>query len=81
MAVFNQRTIFFKIPLTVSIATARMVQDEVDHRTYTEYVVKVKFNGQSWTINQKYKAFCSLHDSLLSQYPSIKFPESSFQFS
>jgi len=58
-----------------------MVQDELDNRTYTEYVIKVKFNGQQWTINQKYKAFCSLHDSLLGQYPSTKFPDSSFQFS
>ena len=41
----GQRSIFFKIPLQVSITTARMVQDELDHRTYTEYVIKVKFNG------------------------------------
>ena len=58
----------------------RMVEDDTDHRTYTEYVIKVKFNGQQWTINQKYRAFCSLHDSLINQYPSLKFPDSSNQF-
>ena len=76
----GQRSIFFKIPLTLQIISTRMVQDEIDHRTYTNYVLKVKFNGQSWNINQKYKAFCSLHDSLINQYPSIKFPDCSFQF-
>ena len=61
----GQRSLFFKIPLLVQIANTRMVQDEHDHRTYTDYVVKVKFNGQQWQISQRYKAFCSLHDSLL----------------
>jgi len=62
------------------IQQTRMVEDDNDHRTYTEYVIKVKFNGQSWTINQKYRSFCSLHDSLINQYPSLKFPDSSYQF-
>ena len=75
----GQRSLFFKIPLQVQIASTKMVQDEVDNRTYTNYVIKVKFNGQSWNISQKYKAFCSLHESLINQYPSVKFPDSSFQ--
>ena len=43
-----------------------MIDDPVDHRTYTEYNIQVTFNSEkTWTVNQKYKAFCSLHESLI----------------
>ena len=42
----GSRSVFFKIPLSVAIIQTRMVEDDNDHRTYTEYVIKVKFNGQ-----------------------------------
>ena len=39
------------------------MEDPLDHRTYTEYSIQVTFNGEkSWTINQKYKSFCQLHE-------------------
>ena len=38
------------------------------------------FNNKQWTMHQKYKAFCQLHERLINQYPNIKFPQSSFQF-
>ena len=41
----GNRSHFFKIPLNVSIVSTNMVTDEKDNRTYTEHVIKVKFNG------------------------------------
>ena len=71
---------FFKVPMSVQIRHFVMVEDESEHRTYTEYMIDVSFSDTLWQISQKYKAFCSLHESLVAQYPSVQFPESSYQF-
>lgn len=75
------RSHFFQIPLSISIQQTRIDVDPVDNRQYTEYVVQINFNDKTWVVSQKYKAFCILHEKLINQYPNIKFPQSSFQFS
>lgn len=57
-----------------------MVEDEKDQRTYTEYLLQVRFNGQNWTIPHKYKDFFVLHESLINSFPSVQFPKSSQHF-
>lgn len=44
-----------------------MVDDPIDHRTYTEYSIQVSFNNneKTWVVTQKYKSFCQLHESLI----------------
>lgn len=74
------RSHFYQIPLSISIQSTQMVEEESDNRTYTEYVILITFNGQCWTANQKYKTFCALHESLINQYPSVTFPATSYQF-
>jgi hypothetical protein len=76
----HTRSHYFQIPLSVNISQTRIDTDPVDNRQYTEYVVQVNFNDRTWKINQKYKAFCQLHEKLINQYPNIKFPLSSFYF-
>ena len=56
------------------------MEDANDCRTYTEYVVQVRFNGQVWTVAHKYKEFYSLHESLINCYPSVQFPRSCQHF-
>eukprot|EP00347_Sterkiella_histriomuscorum_P021939 403332245 len=75
------RSHFFQIPLSISIQQTRIDMDPLDNRQYTEYVVQINFNDKTWVVCQKYKAFCTLHEKLINQYPNIKFPQSSFQFS
>lgn len=72
------RSHFFQIPLSISIQSTQIVEEE--DKSYTEYVILVTFNGQCWTANQKYKTFCALHESLINQYPSVTFPQTSYQF-
>ena len=73
----DMRTHFFQLPLSLLIVQVRMTEDPYDHRTYTEYSVQVKFNGQCWHVNHKYRDFYTLHESLINCYPSVQFPRSS----
>lgn len=75
------RSHFFQIPLSISIQHTMIKEDPIDSRTYTEYVVQISFNDKTWSVAQKYKQFFALHEKLINQYPNIKFPQSSFQFS
>jgi hypothetical protein len=54
-----------------------MAEDPHDSRTYTEYMVQVKFNGQTWAIAHKYRDFHALHESLILCYPTVQFPRAS----
>ena len=61
--------------MDVLITDQRLEEDPLDHRSYIEYVIQVQFNGEkTWTVRQKYRAFCQLHESLINQYPSVQFP-------
>ncbi len=60
----TQRSHFFQIPLEILIKDAHLVEEN-DSRTYTEYLISVNFNSRQWIVNQKYKTFCSLHESLV----------------
>jgi len=55
-----------------------MVKENADAKPYTEYLIQVAYNGIKWSVSRKYKAFCELHQSLNTQFPSLKFPESAF---
>jgi hypothetical protein len=57
------RNHFFQMKLDCYVKDTYIMEDPLDHRTYTEYSIQVTFNGEkSWTINQKYKSFCQLHE-------------------
>jgi hypothetical protein len=67
--------------LDVLITDQKLEEDPLDHRSYIEYVIQVQFNGEkTWSVRQKYRSFCQLHESLINQYPSVQFPQSSYQF-
>lgn len=74
------RTHLFQLPLEIAIRDTQIVEDHVDHRTYTEYVIRVAFNGRAWIVQQKYRTFCQLHERLINMFPSVRFPASSQQF-
>ena len=75
------RSHFFQMRVDCQIKDTVMVDDPMDNRTYTEYSIQVSFNNEkTWVLSRKYKEFCHLHESLINQYPSIQFPQSSYQF-
>jgi hypothetical protein len=60
--------------------SSEMKDDLEDGRPYTEYQLEVEFNGTVWMLGRKFKEFCTLHQNLVELFPSIQFPDSSFQF-
>lgn len=78
---FN-RSHFFQIRLDCHITDTLLLEDPSDHRTYSEYLIQVSFHVSdpvsTWIVQRKYRDFCQLHESLINQYPSVQFPQSSF---
>jgi len=54
-----------------------MVRETPDNKPYTEYMIRVQYNNKKWTVSRRYKNFCELHQSMTSQFPNLKVPESS----
>ena len=60
------RSHFFQMRLDCEIRDTIIMEDPLDHRTYTEYHIQVSFNNEkTWPVRRKYKAFCQLHESLI----------------
>lgn len=55
-----------------------IVKESADSRPYTEYLIQVTHKGKRWSVSRKYKEFCELHQRLNAEYPSTKFPDSSY---
>jgi len=75
------RSHFFQMRLDVRIKDTCIEDDPTDQKSYTVYMVEVSFNNeQIWTVKRQYRKFCQLHEALINQYPSVQFPQSSYQF-
>jgi uncharacterized coiled-coil protein SlyX len=61
--------------ITVTISQT-MVREEnaKGGSSYTEYVVQVRTDTCNWNVSRRYKAFCELHNALVSSFPYVKFP-------
>lgn len=55
-----------------------IVKESSDSRPYTEYLIQMSHKGRRWAVSRKYKEFCELHQRLCAEYPSTKFPDSSY---
>ena len=55
------RSHFFQMRLDCEIRDTIIMEDPLDHRTYTEYHIQVSFNNEkTWPVRRKYKAITSI---------------------
>jgi hypothetical protein len=61
--------------ITVTISQTMVREDNSKGGSaYTEYVVQVRTDSCHWNVSRRYKAFCELHNALVSSFPYVKFP-------
>jgi hypothetical protein len=60
------------------IINQTMVKESADSKPYTEYLIQISYSTKRWSVARKYKTFCELHQKLNTEFPSIKFPDSSY---
>lgn len=61
--------------ITVTISQTMVREDNAKGgSSYTEYVVQVRTDSCNWNVSRRYKAFCELHNALVSSFPYVKLP-------
>lgn len=64
-----------RVPDKIVVITNTMVKECPDtKKSYTEYLMQVKFGKALWKITRTYKELCELNSQLSQAYPSVKLP-------
>lgn len=67
--------------MEIVITQTLIREDENLKKPFTIYVIQISLEGESWTVQRKYKEFCRLHETLIHYYPNVVFPSTAAQFS
>lgn len=60
------------IQLSISQTTVR--ENPENSKPYTEYLIQINTNNFKWNVLRKYKAFCELHQAIVTTFPGLKPP-------
>lgn len=64
---------------SVKIAQTKVSQDKITGKSFTEYMMQVRFEGYYWNTTRSYREFTELNHALVQAYPNLRLPSSGNQ--